>query len=100
MADRRAEPCPAARSRVPRTRAATLSGVAALDNLTVTPSDSDPNLVVVGGMSGVGAKGALGYGVIATDLLLGRTEADPVYIAAREEFGFDRMQRDVASKGD
>ena len=60
----------------------------------------DPNLIVVGGMSGVGAKGALGYGVIATDLLLGRTESDPVYLAAREAFGFERMQRDVSSKGD
>ena len=55
----------------------------------------DPNLVVVGGMSGVGAKGALGYGVIAADLLLDRTEADPVYLAAREAFGFERMQKDT-----
>ena len=60
----------------------------------------DPNLIVVGGMSGVGAKGALGYGVIATDLLLGRTESDPVYLAAREAFGFERMQRDISVKED
>ena len=55
----------------------------------------DPNLVVVGGLSGVGAKGSLAYGVLATDLLLGRTEKDPVYLAAREAFGFARMQRDI-----
>jgi len=55
----------------------------------------DPNLVVVGGLSGVGAKGSLAYGVLATDLLLGRTEPDPVYLAAREAFGFERMQRDI-----
>ena len=60
----------------------------------------DPNLVVVGGMSGVGAKGSLGYGVMAADLLLGRTESDPVYLAAREAFGFERMRRDATSKGD
>ena len=60
----------------------------------------DPNLVVVGGMSGVGAKGALGYGVIATDLLLGRTESDPVYLAAREAFGFERMRSDASATGD
>ena len=62
--------------------------------------NGDPNLVVVGGMSGVGAKGALGYGVIATDLLLGRTESDPSYLAAREAFGFERMERDASAKGD
>jgi glycine/D-amino acid oxidase-like deaminating enzyme len=57
----------------------------------------DPNLVVVGGMSGVGAKGSLGYGVIATDLLLDRTETDPVYLAAREAFGFERMRKDTSA---
>ena len=55
----------------------------------------DPNLVVVAGLSGVGAKGSLAYGVIATDLLLGRTETDPVYLAAREAFGFERLQKDI-----
>ena len=60
-----------------------------------TDGHPDPDLIVVGGMSGVGAKGALAYGVIATDLLLGRTETDPVYLAAREAFGFERMQKDT-----
>lgn len=61
----------------------------------------DPNLVVVGGLSGVGAKGSLAYGVLATDLLLGRTETDSVYLAAREAFGFERMRRDtIAAAGD
>lgn len=55
----------------------------------------DSNLVVVGGLSGVGAKGSLAYGVIAADLLLGRSEPDPVYLAAREAFGFERMRREV-----
>jgi glycine/D-amino acid oxidase-like deaminating enzyme len=55
----------------------------------------DSNLVVVGGLSGVGAKGSLTYGVIAADLLLGRSEPDPVYLAAREAFGFERMRREV-----
>jgi glycine/D-amino acid oxidase-like deaminating enzyme len=59
----------------------------------------DPNLVVLAGLSGVGAKGSLAYGVMATDLLLGRTEADPVYLAAREAFGFDRMSTDVGALG-
>ena len=58
----------------------------------------DPNLVVVGGLSGVGAKGSLAYGVIAADLLLGRSESDPVYLEAREAFGFERMRRDAAER--
>lgn len=56
----------------------------------------DPNLVVVAGLSGVGAKGSMAYGVMAADSLLGRSESDAVYLAARDAFGFDRMQRDVA----
>jgi glycine/D-amino acid oxidase-like deaminating enzyme len=58
---------------------------------------ADPNLVVVGGLSGVGAKGSMAYGVMATDLMLGRSEADPVYLAAREAFGFDRMRQDTVA---
>jgi glycine/D-amino acid oxidase-like deaminating enzyme len=50
----------------------------------------DPDLIVVGGLSGVGAKGSMAYGVIAADLLLG-----PGYLAAREAFGFERMRRDT-----
>jgi len=61
-----------------------------------TDGSPDPDLVIVGGLSGVGAKGSLAYGVIAADLLLEKTEADASYLAAREAFGFERMQRDVA----
>ena len=78
----------------------TESEVPYVTHARTTDGSPDPNLVVVGGMSGVGAKGALGYGVIATDLLLGRTETDPVYLAAREAFGFDRMQKDVSALSD
>lgn len=58
-------------------------------------NSEDSNLVIVGGLSGVGAKGSLAYGVIAADLLLGQSESDPVYLAAREAFGFERMRRDA-----
>ena len=57
----------------------------------------DANLVVVAGLSGVGAKGSMAYGIMAADSLLGRSESDAVYLAARDAFGFDRMQRDVAA---
>jgi glycine/D-amino acid oxidase-like deaminating enzyme len=32
----------------------------------------DPNIVMIGGMSGIGAKGCLAYGAIGADLLLGK----------------------------
>ncbi len=73
----------------------TESEVPYVTHASATDGHPDPDLVVVGGMSGVGAKGALAYGVIATDLLLGRTETDPVYLAAREAFGFERMRKDT-----
>lgn len=39
----------------------------------------DPNFVVMGGMSGIGAKGAMTYGLIASNLLLGKTEDSKMY---------------------
>ena len=39
----------------------------------------------------------MAYGVMAADLVLGRSESDADYLAAREAFGFDRMHRDVAA---
>ncbi|MDG2375621.1 MAG: FAD-dependent oxidoreductase [Woeseiaceae bacterium] len=77
----------------------TESEVPYVTNALLPDGSPDPDLVVVGGMSGVGAKGSLGYGVIAADLLSGRTEQDPVYLAAREAFGFERMKRDTNSLG-
>ena len=78
----------------------TESEVPYVTQASLPDGNRDSNLVVLGGMSGVGAKGSLAYGVIAADRLLGRTESDPVYLAAREAFGFDRMQRDASAKGD
>lgn len=59
----------------------------------------DSNLVIVGGLSGVGAKGSLAYGVLAADLMLDRSESDPIYLAARDAFGFERMRRDALKLG-
>ncbi|NKB88472.1 MAG: FAD-dependent oxidoreductase [Acidobacteria bacterium] len=62
------------------------------------PDESvDPNLVIVAGLSGVGAKGALAYGVIAADLVLDRTEASAEYVAARAAFGLERYRNDRTS---
>ena len=67
----------------------------------VTPArndagEPDPNLVVVAGLSGVGAKGALAYGLIAANLLLGEDEPDPMYQKAKAAFGYERLLSDLS----
>lgn len=51
----------------------------------------DSNFVVMGGMSGVGAKGAMTYGLIASDLLLGKTEDSKMYRMAVTALGPERL---------
>ncbi|MEP5611090.1 MAG: FAD-dependent oxidoreductase [Cyclobacteriaceae bacterium] len=62
----------------------TKSEVPIVSNLPQEDGVLDPNAVLLGGMSGVGAKGSLTYGLIATDLLLGRDEDDFMYQKVRE----------------
>lgn len=59
--------------------------------------EPNPNLVVVAGLSGVGAKGALAYGLIASDLMLGEDEPDPMYQKAKAAFGYDRLVSDLSN---
>ncbi len=48
----------------------------------------DTNIIVIGGMSGVGAKGCLGYGVIGANLILGKKgESSKIYRRAVKAFG-------------
>jgi len=72
----------------------TESEVPYVTNAPMSDGRADPDLIVIGGLSGVGAKGSLAYGAIAADLLLDRSETDADYLAAREAFGFERMRRD------
>ena len=58
--------------------------------------DPDSNLVVIAGMSGVGAKGALAYGLIAANLLLGKDDPDPMYQKAKAAFGYERLVSDLS----
>jgi len=51
----------------------------------------DSNFVVMGGMSGVGAKGAMTYGLIASNLLLGETEDSKMYRMAVTALGSGRQ---------
>lgn len=53
----------------------------------------DKDIVVIGGMSGVGAKGCLGYGEIGANLILGKKEeSSKIYKRAVRKFGSPSMR--------
>ena len=56
---------------------------------------TDPNVVVIAGLSGVGAKGALAYGLHAADLLLGKDNSDVAYQKAKKGLGEERLLFDI-----
>ncbi|WP_273566490.1 NAD(P)/FAD-dependent oxidoreductase [Maribacter halichondriae] len=51
----------------------------------------DENFVVIAGMSGVGAKGAMAYGLIASNLLTNKKQEDPYYETAVAKLGYERI---------
>lgn len=56
----------------------------------------DHNFIVLGGMSGVGAKGAMSYGLIAANLMTQRSGLDdPKYAAAVEALGTERLIKEL-----
>jgi len=55
----------------------------------------DPSLVVIAGLSGIGAKGALAYGLLAAHQLLGKTEEDKMYQKAIRLMGPERLAQDL-----
>lgn len=55
----------------------------------------DPTLVVIAGLSGVGAKGSLAYGLLAAKQLLGKTEDDKMYLKAIRMMGPERLAQDL-----
>jgi len=56
---------------------------------------TNPNFVVLGGMSGVGAKGALTYGLLGANLLLGKTDDEAGYQEVKAALGFERLVADL-----
>lgn len=59
-------------------------------------STKNPNFVVLGGMSGVGAKGAMTYGLIAANSLLKKDEEEADFKKVKTALGFERLVRDIA----
>lgn len=54
----------------------------------------EKNFVVIAGLSGVGAKGAMAYGLIAANLLLGQRDADTLSQDVIAQLGYDRMLKE------
>ena len=52
----------------------------------------DKDMIVVGGMSGVGAKGSLAYGMLAANLLLGIEESSKIYQKTKKELGNSQLR--------
>ena len=55
----------------------------------------DSNFIVIGGMSGIGAKGSLAYGLIASDLILGNKNESLMYEKTKSALGSKRLMRDL-----
>lgn len=51
--------------------------------------------IMMGGLSGVGGKGSLGYGKLAADLFFNRADNNPTYSAVVNKMGLKRLQNDV-----
>ena len=68
----------------------------------VTPiinKDQSPNenFIVLGGLSGVGAKGAMTYGLLAANTLNKKTRNDSMYLHVTQELGFERLKSVVGN---
>jgi len=60
--------------------------------------DSDQpnkNFIALGGFSGGGGKGAMAYGAIAANILLGKVESDSLYQVTKKALGFERLLENV-----
>ena len=64
-------------------------------HLMNTDKRQDPNLVLIGGMSGIGAKGTLSYGLIAANLLLGKEDPALIYHQVTYALGFQHLISDL-----
>jgi glycine/D-amino acid oxidase-like deaminating enzyme len=56
----------------------------------------DKSAVLVGGMSGIGAKGSLTYGLMAADLLLKKNDTSTMYQKTKEALSTNRLLKDIS----
>ena len=58
-------------------------------------SGTNTDVIVIGGLSGIGAKGAMAYGKIAANLLLGLGDPGQEYADALRALGLSRLKSDL-----
>jgi len=74
----------------------TKTEVPLVTNIIAENNKIDPNFVVLAGMSGVGAKGTLTYGLIGANLLLEKEEPSVMYQKTKNALGFNRLLKDLS----
>jgi hypothetical protein len=74
----------------------TKSEVALVTHLVNENGQANKNFVMIGGMSGVGAKGAMTYGLIGTNLLTEKDEPDFMYQEVKNAMGLTRLKLDLS----
>jgi glycine/D-amino acid oxidase-like deaminating enzyme len=75
----------------------TKSEIPYVTNIIKQNKEVDPNFVLVGGMSGVGAKGSLTYGLIAANLLLNKDDTSAIYQKTKLALGIERLEQDLSA---
>tara|TARA_R110001632_G_scaffold17219_3_gene54819 strand:+ start:46 stop:1395 length:1350 start_codon:yes stop_codon:yes gene_type:complete len=73
----------------------TSSEIPYVTNILDNDSNVDSSFVLIGGMSGVGAKGSLTYGLIAANVLLNKTDNSAIYQKAKAALGVKRLKKDL-----
>ena len=68
----------------------TKSEIPYVTNPIMNDGSADSNLVIVGGMSGVGAKGALAYALIAANILNNSHDTSSMYLKTIDALGLDK----------
>jgi len=74
----------------------TKSEVPYVTNVIKNDSEIDSKFVLVGGMSGVGAKGSLTYGLIAANLLLNKEDTSVIYQKTKIALGSHRLIEEIS----
>jgi hypothetical protein len=71
------------------------SEVPYVTNIVDQNNEINQNIVLVGGMSGIGAKGSLAYGLIASNLLLSKDDTTRMYQKTKAALGVQRLMEDL-----
>ncbi len=76
----------------------TASEVPFVTNVIDENGNKDENLVLVGGMSGIGAKGALAYGLITSQLISNVQDTSDLHQKTVKALGFERLHKELAGE--